>query len=245
MNGRLYGVADGMGGHKGGEVASAGAVAVIGEMLCGLTPDEKRLETGIQAANRRLYEQQAADKALEGMGTTVTVLWEGETHVLIGHVGDSRAYLFRDGAFSQITQDHSVVAEMMRQGILTKEKAKKHPYRNVITRAVGTGTTAAATFTTSPYIAQTAGTVYGTNFSFNAATGVTTPAAATTLVNSPIATVCFACHDDSLSQQHMKANGGSLYAPRSTALATAETCPLCHFSGKVADIAVMHSKFTK
>jgi protein phosphatase len=138
LSGSLFGVADGMGGHKGGEVASAGAVAVIGEMLCGLSPDEKRLETGIQAANRRLYEQQANDKALEGMGTTVTVLWEGEKDVLIGHVGDSRAYLFRDGALSQITQDHSVVAEMMRQGILTKEKAKKHPYRNVITRAVGT-----------------------------------------------------------------------------------------------------------
>lgn len=138
MNGSLFGVADGMGGHKGGEVASAGAVAVIGEMLCGSKPDEKRLETGIQAANRRLFEQQATDKALEGMGTTVTVLWEGETYVLIGHVGDSRAYLFRDGVLSQITQDHSVVAEMMRQGILTKEKAKKHPYRNVITRAVGT-----------------------------------------------------------------------------------------------------------
>lgn len=138
IHGSLFGVADGMGGHKGGEVASAGAVAVIGEMLGGLTPDEKRLEAGIQAANRRLFEQQSADKALEGMGTTVTVLWEGDTHVLIGHVGDSRAYLFRDGALSQITQDHSVVAEMMRQGILTKEKAKRHPYRNVITRAVGT-----------------------------------------------------------------------------------------------------------
>ncbi len=136
--GRLYGVADGMGGHNGGEVASNGAAAVIGDMLSGLEPNEKRLETGIQAANRRLYEQQAQDAALSGMGTTVTVLWEGNEEVFIGHVGDSRAYLLRDGVFAQITQDHSVVAEMMRQGILTKEKAKKHPYRNVITRAVGT-----------------------------------------------------------------------------------------------------------
>lgn len=135
---RLYGVADGMGGHNGGEVASQGAVSVLRDILTSHEPSEKWLETGIQAANRRLYEQQAQDSSLSGMGTTVTVLWEGDTDVLIGHVGDSRAYLFRNGILSQVTQDHSVVAEMMRQGILTKEKAKKHPYRNVITRAVGT-----------------------------------------------------------------------------------------------------------
>jgi len=138
LTGRLYGVADGMGGHKGGEVASNRAAAVIGDMLSGLEPNEKWLETGIQAANRRLYEQQSQDAALSGMGTTMTVLWEGNDVVYIGHVGDSRAYLLRDSVFTQVTQDHSVVAEMMRQGILTKEKAKKHPYRNVITRAVGT-----------------------------------------------------------------------------------------------------------
>ncbi len=138
LYGRLYGVADGMGGHNGGEVASNSAAEVIGDMLSGLEPNEKRLETGIQAANRRLYEQQSQDAALSGMGTTITVLWEGNDAVFIGHVGDSRAYLLRNGVFTQVTQDHSVVAEMMRQGILTKEKAKKHPYRNVITRAVGT-----------------------------------------------------------------------------------------------------------
>ena len=138
LSGRLYGVADGMGGHNGGEVASQGAVTVLRDILSGHEPCEKWLETGIQAANRRLYEQQNQDAALSGMGTTVTVLWDGDSDVFIGHVGDSRAYLFRDGALSQVTQDHSVVAEMMRQGILTKEKAKKHPYRNVITRAVGT-----------------------------------------------------------------------------------------------------------
>ena len=138
LTGRLYGVADGMGGHNGGEVASTGATALIGDMLSGIEPNEKWLETGIQAANRRLYEQQAQDSALSGMGTTVTVLWEGDDAVYIGHVGDSRAYLLREGILTQITQDHSVVAEMMRQGVLTKEKAKKHPYRNVFTRAVGT-----------------------------------------------------------------------------------------------------------
>ncbi len=138
MCGRLYGVADGMGGHNGGEIASAGAVTVLKDMLSNHEPSGKLLEEGIQAANRRLYEQQSQDSALAGMGTTVTALWEGSDNVYLGHVGDSRAYLMRDGVFMQVTQDHSVVAEMMRQGILTKEKAKKHPYRNVITRAVGT-----------------------------------------------------------------------------------------------------------
>ncbi len=137
----LFGVADGMGGHKGGEVASAQTAAVLGELLEKREPDAQLLEEAIQEANRRLYARQAEEKNLEGMGTTVTVLWEGANHVWIGHVGDSRAYLYQKGSLSQVTQDHSVVAEMIRQGILTKEKAKKHPYRNVITRAVGTAPT--------------------------------------------------------------------------------------------------------
>jgi OmcA/MtrC family decaheme c-type cytochrome len=113
---------------------------------------------------------------------------------------------------------------------------------NRLYRAVATGTTAAATFSTSPYIDQTAGTAYGAGFSFSAATGVTTAAAGTTLVNSPIATACFACHDSALAQSHMKSNGGSLYAARTGALANAEQCTLCHLAGKVADIKAMHAK---
>ena len=72
-----------------------------------------------------------------GMGTTMTLLWEGERRILIGHVGDSRAYRLRDGKLSQITQDHSVVGELLRNQVITPEMAKKHPYRNIITRAVG------------------------------------------------------------------------------------------------------------
>lgn len=112
---------------------------------------------------------------------------------------------------------------------------------NRLYRTVATGTTAAATFSTSPYIAQTAGTVYGTGFSFSAATGVTVPAAGTTLVNSPIAAVCFACHDSALDVSHMESNGGSINDPRAAALAKPEQCTLCHLTGKVADIKVMHA----
>jgi OmcA/MtrC family decaheme c-type cytochrome len=111
-------------------------------------------------------------------------------------------------------------------------------------RTVGTGTfnpaTSLAAFSQSPYVAN--GINYGSNFSFNAATGVTTEAAATTLVNSPIATACFSCHDSSLAQAHITTNGGSIYAPRSSALVTGEQCLLCHGSGKVADIKEMHAK---
>jgi OmcA/MtrC family decaheme c-type cytochrome len=113
---------------------------------------------------------------------------------------------------------------------------------NRLYRTAATGTTAAATFSTSPYIAQTAGTAYGSGFSFAAATGVTTAAAGTTLVNSPIAAACFACHDSDLAKSHMTSNGGSLYEVRTTALAKTEQCTLCHLAGKVADIKTMHAK---
>ena len=122
--------------------------------------------------------------------------------------------------------------------------------------------TSLSVFSLSPYVAKsTAGALanYGPGFAFNPAltasnncapdgtfysipAGGTVQAAPTTLVNSPIATACFACHDSALAQSHMITNGGSIYAPRSTALATSEQCTLCHASGKVADIKLMHSK---
>jgi len=83
---------------------------------------------------------------------------------------------------------------------------------------------------------------YGAVFSFNAGTGVTSPAAATTLVNSPIATVCFSCHDRPAAKAHMEINNGSIYAPRSTALGTTETCMVCHEVGRIGDIRAMHKK---
>lgn len=135
---RLYGVADGMGGHNGGETASAGARDGLTELLRGKAPEPNSLRTGITAVNRRLFLRQKEDESLSGMGTTLTVLWLAEHTVYVGHVGDSRAYRLRDGKLTQITQDHSMVAELVRAGMLTPEQAANHPMRNVITRAVGT-----------------------------------------------------------------------------------------------------------
>lgn len=134
----LWGVADGMGGHNGGETASAGARDGLLELLKGKAPEQGSLRTAIGAVNRRLFLQQKEDEKLSGMGTTLTVLWFSGSCVHIGHVGDSRAYRLRDGEFKQITDDHSVVAELLRSGMITLEQAAAHPMRNVITRAVGT-----------------------------------------------------------------------------------------------------------
>ena len=134
----LWGVADGMGGHNGGETASAGARDGVLELLAGKKPEQSALRTAIGAVNRRLYLRQLEDESLSGMGTTLTLLWFAGDAVHIGHVGDSRAYRLRDGQLKQITADHSVVAELVRGGMLTPEQAASHPMRNVITRAVGT-----------------------------------------------------------------------------------------------------------
>ncbi|MBE0601300.1 MAG: Stp1/IreP family PP2C-type Ser/Thr phosphatase [Firmicutes bacterium] len=134
----LFGVADGMGGHLGGETASKLAVQVIENMLANKLPSETVLRIGVEAANRRVFERQRYDFALRGMGTTLTILWENGEQVFLAHVGDSRAYLLRDGKLKCITQDHSVVGEMIRDHAITPEEAKTHPYRSVITRAIGT-----------------------------------------------------------------------------------------------------------
>ena len=134
----LYGVADGMGGHQAGDVASRMAVEQMMAALGEKKPAEKLLRQGIQEANRRIFEAQQQDKALSGMGTTLTVIWEDKKRVLLGHVGDSRAYRLRGDQFTQVSQDHSMVAEMVRDGLLTQEEADRHPYRNIIPRALGT-----------------------------------------------------------------------------------------------------------
>lgn len=134
---RIYGVADGMGGHNGGETASRVAVQVLKNALSRKLPDSRALEAGIEAANRRIYEMSRHESSLSGMGTTVTLLWEGDESVLVAHVGDSRAYRLRDGELQQMTDDHSIVAELLRNKVITAEMARTHPYRNVITRAVG------------------------------------------------------------------------------------------------------------
>ena len=134
----LYGVADGMGGHLAGDIASR----MTGELLCaalsGLEPRTDTLAQCISDVNAKVYERQKSDETLHGMGTTLTVLWEGGESVYLAHIGDSRAYLRRNGEFRQISDDHSVVAEMMREGLLTEKEAASHPYRHMITRAVGT-----------------------------------------------------------------------------------------------------------
>ena len=135
---RLYGVADGMGGHEGGEVASTSARDDLLRELEGKTPSVAALSGAIEEVNRQIYHQQEHDDALTGMGTTLSVLWMSDNFVYIGHVGDSRVYLLRDGEFKQMTLDHSLVEQLVREGVLTEEEAQNHPMRNIITRAIGT-----------------------------------------------------------------------------------------------------------
>lgn len=135
---RLYGVADGMGGHKGGEVASTSARDDLLRELEGKTPSVAALSGAIEEVNRQIYHQQEHDDALTGMGTTLSALWMSDNFVYIGHVGDSRVYLLRDGEFKQMTLDHSLVEQLVREGVLTEEEAQNHPMRNIITRAIGT-----------------------------------------------------------------------------------------------------------
>ena len=96
------------------------------------------LEEAVKKVNTEIWEQQEKDASLTGMGTTLTVLWAAENEMIIGQVGDSRAYLIREHEMKQVTSDHSMVADMVRRGVLTEEQAACHPMRNYITRAVGT-----------------------------------------------------------------------------------------------------------
>jgi protein phosphatase len=134
----LFAVADGMGGAQAGEVASRlAASALEGEDSDGLQGLE-RIDALIQEANRRIYDRASTDPAASGMGTTMTVALVEEMTVAIGHVGDSRAYLVRGEQMEQLTDDHSLVNELLKSGRLSEEEAHVHPQRSVITRAVGT-----------------------------------------------------------------------------------------------------------
>ena len=137
----LLGVADGMGGHNGGEIASAALKDGLLRETDGAEPDGVTLVKAIEKINLELYLQQENDPSLSGMGTTLTVLWPDGDEMLVAQVGDSRAYLIRDGEIKQVTNDHSMVADMVRRGVLTEDQAACHPMRNYITRAVGTETT--------------------------------------------------------------------------------------------------------
>lgn len=135
-------VADGMGGHAAGEVASEMAVRIVAQDLGsfrGLSPDEaaSRMILAIRDANAAIYERTLSEHDKRGMGTTSTVLVLHANRYLLGQVGDSRGYLMRDGVFHQVTKDHSYVQEQVDAGYLTPEQARTHPYSNVITRCVG------------------------------------------------------------------------------------------------------------
>jgi serine/threonine protein phosphatase PrpC len=134
----LFAVADGMGGAQAGELASSLAAAALRDEAAELAGGEQRVDDLIQEANRRVYERQAQDASASGMGTTMTVALVEDSGVAIGHVGDSRAYLIRDGKLEQLTEDHSLVAELVRSGKLSPEEAESHPQRSVITRVLGT-----------------------------------------------------------------------------------------------------------
>ena len=130
----LVAVADGMGGHRAGEVASATALEALRAAITGGRP----LRESIEDANEAVYTKSLTDTSLRGMGTTLTAgtLVAGDT-VLVGHVGDSRAYLLHDGELRQVTDDHSLVEELVREGRLTADEAAVHPQRSIITRALG------------------------------------------------------------------------------------------------------------
>lgn len=138
----IFIVADGMGGHAAGEVASEMAVRVIARevgSLQGLNDEQvaERVRLSIRAANGAIFERTLTEHDKRGMGTTVTAMTLYATRFLIGQVGDSRAYLLRDDKLTQVTKDHSYVQEQVDAGYLTPEQARTHPYSNVITRCVG------------------------------------------------------------------------------------------------------------
>ena len=138
--GQIFVVADGMGGHRGGDIASKLAVETIIDTYYA-APDANpvhALDAAFSEANKAILSKSMADVALFGMGTTCTALLVLNGNGYFAHVGDSRAYLLRDGALRQVTEDHSLVGEMVKSGMLSDEDAQHHPKRNVITRSLGT-----------------------------------------------------------------------------------------------------------
>ncbi|MCZ7662822.1 MAG: Stp1/IreP family PP2C-type Ser/Thr phosphatase [Thermoleophilia bacterium] len=132
----LYAVCDGMGGAQAGEVASETACRIVLSVDPGKDARQE-LSRAVRESNRDIREQSYRDAAMQGMGTTLTAAAVREETLTIAHVGDSRAYRLRDGRLEQLTQDHSLVAEMVRLGRLTPAQAASHPHRSIITRALG------------------------------------------------------------------------------------------------------------
>jgi len=133
----LFAIADGMGGAQAGEVASRLATVALKESGTEASGEERIFDL-IQEANRRVYDRSSTDPNTSGMGTTITVALVENERVAFGHVGDSRAYLIREATMEQLTEDHSLVNELLKTGRLSREEAESHPQRSVITRALGT-----------------------------------------------------------------------------------------------------------
>lgn len=142
----LFIVADGMGGHKAGEVASKMAVELIVEVFnankTNASKDEKTIintiKQAIDEANDKIYKKSIANLEFNGMGTTLTMAYILGKKLLVGHIGDSRVYIIQDNRIYQITEDHSLVAQLVKNGSISAEEAQYHPQKNIITRAVGT-----------------------------------------------------------------------------------------------------------
>jgi len=149
----LFIVADGMGGHASGEVASQLSVETLTEFFRATAEDEEitwpykldkgrryaenRVVTGIKLSNRRIFESAARDAKLKGMGTTIVVTYFTEDQCYVGHVGDSRVYRYRDGELVQLTEDHSLLNDYIKMRQLTPEEIEAFPHKNVIVRALG------------------------------------------------------------------------------------------------------------
>jgi protein phosphatase len=150
--GCLYIVADGMGGHRGGEIASSLAVKTIQSSFYANGGDRaSALKLAVVEANRIILRKATSDASLAGMGTTCTAMAVHDGFAYFVHVGDSRAYVLREDELVQLTQDHSLVGEMVRSGILSDEDARNHPKRNVITRSLGIQESVAADTPFSPF----------------------------------------------------------------------------------------------
>ena len=135
----IFAVADGMGGHLAGEVASALAIDAVKELAQGdKQPGIASVKNAVQRAHEAISAHAQQSAGCSGMGTTLSLMWKGGGYMYIAHVGDSRIYRLRGGRLEQITQDHSLVEELVRAGVITKEEARVHPRRNIITRALGT-----------------------------------------------------------------------------------------------------------
>lgn len=136
---RFCAVADGMGGHNAGEVASALAIETFANcMRASDRLNDAAIHSAVARANEVVFEESGRDDRKSGMGTTFTALCQDGESVHIAHVGDSRAYLIRNGAIMRVTMDHTLVEEMVLQGLITPREARNHPKRNYITRALGT-----------------------------------------------------------------------------------------------------------